>query len=78
MEERTIFLGVKTVPIEDEYIFNHTLDDLLKKAEGLYEGTKNQREGIVIRTTEAKLSPTLGYSLLSAKVHNNEYLLKEK
>lgn len=71
-------LGLKTVPIEDEYVFNHTLDDLLKKAEGYYEGTKNQREGIVIRATEAKLSPALGYSLLSAKIHNNEYLLKEK
>ena len=71
-------LGLKTVPIEDEYVFNHTLDDLLKKAEGLYEGTKNQREGIVIRSILPRLSPALGYSLLSAKVHNNEYLLKEK
>jgi len=71
-------LGLKTVPIEDEYVFNHTLDDLLKKAEGLYEGTKNQREGIVIRPVVARLSPALGYSLCSAKIHNNEYLLKEK
>jgi RNA ligase (TIGR02306 family) len=71
-------LGLKTVPIEDEYVFNHTLDDLLKKAEGLYEGTKNQREGIVIRPVVSRLSPALGYSLCSAKIHNNEYLLREK
>jgi RNA ligase (TIGR02306 family) len=74
----TKLLGVKTVPIEDEYVFNHTLDDFLKKAEGLYEGTKNPREGIVIRPIEARYSAVLGYSLLSAKILNNEYLLKEK
>lgn len=50
---------------------------LLQLAEGLYPGTKNQREGIVIRPREEVFSPTLG-ARLSFKAISNRYLLAEK
>ena len=72
-------LGLKMVPVEDIYIFgDETVESLLKKAEGKYYGTKNPREGIVIRPVISRLSPRIGYSLLSFKVVSNTYLLKEK
>jgi RNA ligase (TIGR02306 family) len=77
IEEICKKLGLKTVPIEDVYIMNYALEDLLEKAKGKYDGTKNHREGIVVRPREAKLSPRLGYALLSFKCLNNDYLLKE-
>jgi len=57
--------------------FNFTLEELLKFAEGKYLNTNNEREGIVIRTTEEKYSEVLK-GRLSFKVINNLYLLKEK
>jgi ATP-dependent RNA circularization protein (DNA/RNA ligase family) len=71
-------LGLKTVPVEAIYTFNHTLSDMLEAAKGKYAGTKSHREGIVIRPVSAVLSPRLGYALLSFKCINNDYLLKEK
>ena len=71
-------LGLKMVPVEKTYIFNHSLSDMLKEAEGKYPNTKNHREGIVVRPVKATLSPRLGYALLSFKTINNDYLLKEK
>lgn len=56
--------------------FAYTQDELLKLAEGKYEGTKNEREGIVVRPLTPKHSRILGGSL-SFKVISNRYLLKE-
>jgi hypothetical protein len=46
-------------------------------AEGKYAGTKNEREGIVVRDVESSRSETLDGNLLSFKVLSNKYLLKE-
>lgn len=75
--------GLKTVPIErvvrgeDAANFAHTLDGWLEASRGLYAGTKNRKEGIVIRTLTHTHSPTLG-GRLSFKVINNEFLLKDE
>ena len=58
--------------------FDETVDSLLAKAEGLYPGTKNQREGIVIRPRVAQRSDVLGGSRLSFKAISNRYLLDER
>jgi RNA ligase (TIGR02306 family) len=71
-------LQLKTVPVEKIYIFNHSLADMLKEAEGKYENTKSYKEGIVVRPVEAILSPRLGYGLMSFKCINNRYLLADK
>ena len=71
-------LGLKTVPIEKTYTFSHSLSSILEEAKGKYEGTKNPREGIVVRPCKSQLSPRLGYALLSMKCVSNDYLLKEK
>ncbi len=74
--------GLKTVPIErvirgDEALqFEHTLDGWLEAARGLYVGTKNRKEGIVIRPLVEAQSATLG-GRLSFKVINNDFLLKD-
>jgi RNA ligase (TIGR02306 family) len=57
--------------------FNYTQDDLLKKAEGKYRGTQNEREGIVVRPAHPKHSYILGGSL-SFKVISNRFLLREE
>ena len=56
-----------TAPIEEEGpSFNYTtIKQLLEKARGNYAGTKNAREGLVVRTLD---------SILSFKVINNDYL----
>jgi RNA ligase (TIGR02306 family) len=71
-------LGLKTVPLDEITTFDFTMDQLLEKAKGKYAGTKNNREGIVIRPLIARLSPLLDYSLCSMKVANNDYLLKDE
>jgi RNA ligase (TIGR02306 family) len=55
--------------------FAHTVDSLLKLAEGKYEGTTNEREGIVIRPAKGVYSSTLA-GRLSFKAINNRFLLK--
>lgn len=55
--------------------FQHSVESLLALAEGKYEGTSNEREGIVIRPLTGKFSPTLG-GRLSFKAISNRYLLK--
>lgn len=61
-------LGVPTVYfVESGDEFNLTLDELLKKAEGTYPNTKNEKEGIVVRSKDCRVS---------FKVINNNYLLK--
>jgi RNA ligase (TIGR02306 family) len=71
-------LGLKTVPTEDTYTFGLSLEQVLERAKGKYEGTKNHREGIVVRPVKAILSPRLGYALTSFKAINNDYLLKNE
>lgn len=71
-------LELKTVPIlEVGDSFNYSLEDLLEKAEGKYEGTNNEREGIVIRPQFEMYSEKLK-GRMSFKTINNKFLLKEK
>lgn len=71
-------LLLKTVPYIDTIsLEGHTLETLLSMAEGKYAGTKNEREGIVIRDVESSRSEVLDGNLLSFKVLSNKYLLKE-
>lgn len=63
-------LGLKMVPLlECGYRFSYDQDDLLGMAEGKYEGTNNECEGIVIRSQGTD-------PLISFKVISNRYLLK--
>ncbi len=76
-------LGLAMVPIEREVrgdearVFAHTLEGYLAMANGTYAGTKNRREGIVVRPLVERPSATLG-GRLSFKVISNEFLLKEE
>lgn len=64
--------GFQTVElVEMAGDFNYDQDDLLAMAEGFYPGTKNHREGIVIRSND-------GGPRVSFKAINNAFLLKEK
>lgn len=83
MRERVQALGLQTVPIERVVEgaaareFRHELERYLELAKGTYAGTKNRREGIVIRPLTDRHSPTLG-GRLSFKVISNEFLLKDE
>jgi RNA ligase (TIGR02306 family) len=74
--------GLGTVPIErvvrgdDAAAFAHTLDGWLDAARGLYAGTQQRKEGIVIRPLVERRSETLS-GRLSFKVINNDFLLKD-
>jgi RNA ligase (TIGR02306 family) len=62
---------LEMVPVEKVTTFNYSLEELLlNHATGLYEGTKNRKEGIVVRTTDN--------DRISFKVVNNDYLLKDE
>ena len=63
--------------VEQGEAFAHDQATLLALAEGVYPGTKNQREGIVIRPRSEMHSPTLG-GRLSFKAISNKYLLGER
>lgn len=67
MEETYLPLVPLVVP--PTYGFNMTQDELLSLAEGKYDGTNNEREGIVIRSVDP-------YDNISFKVISNRYLLK--
>jgi RNA ligase (TIGR02306 family) len=68
--------GIPAVPVVEEgEDFQHTVESLLKLAEGPYEGTKNEREGIVIRPRIGQHSQTLG-GRLTFKAISNRFLLK--
>jgi hypothetical protein len=54
------------------------LTDLLAKAEGKYPGTKNEREGIVIRPRDEEMYSHALRGRLSFKVISNKFLLAEK
>lgn len=76
--------GLKTVPtvfIVDESglgSFEFTLENFLEKARGFYDGTKNRREGIVVRSLWERRSKTLRGARFSFKVINNDFLLKDE
>jgi RNA ligase (TIGR02306 family) len=76
-------LGVPTVPTEHvvtgeaALAFDHSLERYLALAQGLYAGTRNRKEGIVVRPLSEQWSPTLG-GRLSFKVINNEFLLADE
>jgi RNA ligase (TIGR02306 family) len=63
--------GLLLVPVEREptYVFDYTQEDLLLLAEGKYDHTTNEREGIVIRSVDP-------YEQISFKAISNRYLLK--
>lgn len=75
--------GLKTVPIErvvrgeEAANFEHSLEGWLALAQGNYTGTKNRKEGIVIRPLVNVYSYTL-QGRLSFKVINNDFLLKDE
>lgn len=74
---------LRTVPVErivrgdEAREFEHTLDRWLEHAKGLYEGTKNRKEGIVVRALSERRSEAL-QGRLSFKVISNEFLLKDE
>lgn len=69
-------MGVPAVGVlEEGDDFQHTQESLLALAEGKYPGTKNEREGIVIRPKTERFSPTLK-GRLSFKAISNRFLLK--
>jgi len=76
--------GLRTVPIErvvrgaEAAAYRHDLDGWLEAARGLYPGTKQRKEGIVVRPLVEVRSETLGGSRLSFKVINNDFLLKDE
>lgn len=75
--------GLRTVPVEREVRgeeaerYAHSLEGWLEAARGIYAGTKNRKEGIVVRPLVEMSSATLG-GRLSFKVINNEFLLKDE
>lgn len=66
-------IGLKFVPVEYIGIFDFSLEKLLEMAKGMYPGTKNFKEGIVIRPVIETYSEYLK-NRLSIKVINNDYL----
>ena len=67
-------IGVPTVKIEERGdSFNYTMEELLAKADGMYEGTQNRREGLVIRSQGA-VDQYKGR--ISFKAISNKFLLK--
>lgn len=76
-------LGLKMVPVErvvqgaEARDYVHTLEGWLDASRGLYPGTSNRKEGIVVRPLEEAQSAVLG-GRLSFKVINNEFLLKDE
>jgi RNA ligase (TIGR02306 family) len=66
------------VPVIAVWDFDNTIEELLEMAEGCYEGTKNRREGIVIRPLKAIYARSLRGRRCSFKVLSNSYLLKDE
>lgn len=77
-DEAVAFLAEARIPmvsvVERGESFGHSLESLLVLAEGVYPGTKNEREGIVIRPATERRSALLG-GRLSFKAINNRFLL---
>ncbi len=70
---------LRTVPVERRVPGDHahTLEGWLEAARGLYPGTKQRKEGIVVRPVVEARSEVLG-GRLSFKVINNDFLLKDE
>jgi len=74
---------LRMVPVDDVVVgerakaYDHTLHGWLETSKGLYDGTKNRREGIVVRPLVETYSERLK-GRLSFKVINNEFLLKDE
>lgn len=69
-------LELDMVPVINVWNFtNETVVDLLEMSKGIYDGTNNMREGIVIRPIHEMYSNVLK-GRLSFKIVNDEYLLK--
>lgn len=77
MVEVVSSIELVTVPIEQVNLpLMYTLDELLVMASGIYSGTDNRKEGIVVRSMSNATCLALDNSRLSFKVINNEYLLR--
>ena len=77
MIEFTTKVGLNPVPLflrGDNFDF--TFEDLLLLADGHYEGTKNWREGIVIRHADYGIQSESLKDWMSFKIISNKYLLK--
>ncbi|MFO7576538.1 MAG: RNA ligase family protein [Pelovirga sp.] len=78
-DEAAAILATHGLPVVDLLergeSFAHDLPSLLALAEGFYPGTRNEREGIVIRPQQETHSLVLG-GRLSFKVISNRFLLK--
>jgi hypothetical protein len=59
------------VDVDRVFIMNHTLEDLLEMAKGVYKSGRT-REGIVIRPTKERFSNVMK-GRMSFKAINNEY-----
>lgn len=71
-------LGLPVVPEACRWeAFDASQEELLALAQGTYAGTRNQREGIVVRPLQERYSPALN-GRLSFKVLNNVFLLAEE
>lgn len=74
--------GLATVPCEaivegeEARAFDHSLTHWLTRTRGTYVGTRNRKEGIVVRPLVTRPSETLG-ARLSFKVIDNDFLLKD-
>lgn len=75
--------GLRAVPVErvvrgaEAAAYRHDLEGWLEAARGLYAGTRQRKEGIVVRPLVETPSATLG-GRLSFKVLNNDFLLKDE
>lgn len=70
-------LSLESVPYIDHFKFDFNMAQLLNMATGNYDGTKNYREGIVIRPLVEMYSRAIK-GRMSFKVLNNDFLLREK
>lgn len=72
-------LEIPMVKVLDDnfYTNEHTRESLLEYAEGKYDGTNNERGGVVIRPLYEEYSEAL-QGRLSMKVISNKFLLKQK
>jgi hypothetical protein len=59
------------VDVEKVFLMNHTLEELLEMAKGVYKSGRT-REGIVIRPTKERFSAVMK-GRMSVKVINNDY-----
>lgn len=69
--------GLPMVPVLDVWELKENMVELLEMAKGKYEGTTNDREGIVIRPVNEMYSNVMK-GRMSFKVLNNDFLVKNK